>query len=99
MVFLTIVADHLSLVAYWDQDSCGPNGDDYNWQWCDERRGGPCKGQVSTDFCPSGIASLKEVHGNQYATHNNELQNYQLNGCNYAYYATYECTGKNLKAF
>ena len=87
------VVDVVEVVAYWDHGSCGPYGDDGNWEWCDKRYGGPCENQVLTNKCPSGSATLRRVHGNQFAKDNNELQNYKLKGCSYAYYATYACDG------
>ena len=83
----------ITVVAYWDDGSCGPYGDDANWEWCDNRSGGPCQNQVSTQRCPSGSATLQYVHGNQFAKDNHELQNYERNGCYYAYYAIYKCDG------
>ena len=23
--------------AYWDMGNCGPEGEDYNWNWCNKR--------------------------------------------------------------
>ena len=90
-----------SLVAYWDEGSCGPYGNDHNWEWCDTSKGGPCKKQVSTSKCRSGIAELTSVKGNELAKwskKNNGIDDipnfYQdpKTGCKYAYFATYTCT-------
>ena len=78
-----------TIIAYWDRGSCGPNGDDFNWDWCDRNRGGPCKKDVSTNKCPSGTASLQKVYGNQHLT--GYSTQYQVNGCGFAYYAIYYC--------
>ena len=72
-------------------------GDNANWDWCNKDKGGSCKGIVPTTICTSGTASLKNTHGNPYDTSSNVSFTYPLNGCNYAYYATYECTGIALK--
>ena len=79
------------IVAYWDQGSCGEKGSDFNWEWCDKDGGGGCLSEVyQTKWqCPSGIVTLKEVHGDQYATSFSD--EYRLDGCNYAYYAEYTC--------
>ena len=95
------------MIAYWDNGSCGPNGSNANWEWCDKSGGGACKENVKTEKCPSGTASLKKVFGNQHATEHVEQQHdtqlnmqqlfsYHRNGCNYAYYAIYACTGNSL---
>ena len=84
------------VLAYWDLGSCGPNGDNANWNWCGKRGGGACKESVKTRKCPSGTASLKQIFGNQHATEDDVLFEYHLNGCKYAYYAIYACTGKSF---
>ena len=82
------------MIAYWEQGSCGPYGNDYNWEWCDTLKGGPCKKQVNTPKCQSGIAELTSVKGNEFAKHpvSNNFQD-PKSGCKYAYFATYTCTG------
>ena len=87
-----------SLIAYWDGGSCGPYGNDHNWEWCDTKNGGPCKKQVSTSKCPSGIATLLSVKGNESAK-SPFPNNYKdpETGCYYAYFATYTCTGNPEK--
>ena len=95
LVTLTI-GGQIALVAYWDIGSCGPYGDDYNWEWCDTRNGGPCKKQVSTSKCKSGIARLNNVYGNQFARGYDDLKdNYRdpETGCPYVYFANYICAG------
>ena len=87
----------LALLAYWDKDDCGPDGNDKNSAWCDKKEGGKCQAVVETDECLScewenvehvhGLAALKYVHGDETATSFSE--NYELNGCQYAYYAKY----------
>ena len=77
------------IFAYWDYGSCGPQGDDSNWEWCDKRGGGPCQNEVTTSQCTSGTALLSAVNGHQQATRFSD--NYVLNGCKYAYYAIYTC--------
>ena len=85
-----------SLVAYWDNGNCGSYGDDHNWEWCDTNNGGPCKEQVNTSKCQSGIAKLTSVQGNQFAK--GGADNYQdpKTNCSYTYFATYTCTGNLL---
>ena len=82
-----------SIVAYWDRHRCGPDQDDNsNWSWCDTRRGGPCKKEIATNKCDSGLATLQAVYGDQFAKRPN-YRNYKLNGCQYTYYAVYRCSG------
>ena len=83
------------LVAYWDNGYCGAYGDDFNWDWCGANSGEPCKEQVQTHQCPSGIANLKTVEGDQNAVRTKN--NYQLNGCWFTYYATYSCSESGFK--
>ena len=97
----TPIEDSL-LPAYWDDGSCGPYGNDHNWEWCDTNMGGPCKKQVNTLKCRSGIAKLTEVKGDELASSikistNQEKNVYQdpKTGCRYAYFATYTCTTGN----
>ena len=47
---------------------------------------GSCQQQVDTNQCPSGTATLTS-----------KLEDYELNGCKYYYYATYTCTGNSLE--
>ena len=79
------------LVAYWDRDSCDPMGDNKNWIWCDTNGGGPCQREVVTDQCSSGIATLQAVHGEELAM--TYTDQYELDGCQYTYYAEYACKG------
>ena len=82
-----------SIVAYWDRHRCGPDEEDNsNWSWCDTKRGGPCKKEIATNKCDSGLATLQAVYGDQFAKRPN-YRNYKLNGCQYTYYAVYRCTG------
>ena len=85
------------LFAYWDNGDCGSYGDDHNWEWCDTNNGGPCKEQVNTSKCPSGIARLTSVQGDQFAK--GATDNYQDPNidCFYTYFATYTCTGNPLR--
>jgi len=81
-----------SLIAYWDYGSCGPYGDDYNMGWCDSYNGGPCKKQVNTPKCSSGVAELASVKGNELATQFGNNYQDPKTGCVYAYFATYSCS-------
>ena len=74
-----------TILAYWDYEGCGPYGDDFNWDWCGCSEGS-CQIQVDTNQCPNGIAYLVS-----------KLEDYELNGCKYYYYATYTCTGNNFE--
>ena len=89
-----------TLHAYWDKGSgdkaCGPDGDDHNSEWCNKPNGGPCKKEVNTPKCPSGIAKLTSVKGNQYATGYADNYRDPKTGCYYTYFATYTCTGNPL---
>ena len=89
-----IILSHLGvdLLAYWDQGSCGPDGDNANWEWCDTDRGGNCDPVVMTDKCRSGVATLIDIQGKETSTSYQDL--FQFDGCNYAYYARYTCSGK-----
>ena len=86
-----------SLFAYWDNGNCGSYGNDHNWEWCDTNKGGPCKEQVNTLKCPSGIANLTSVQGDQFAK-GGPKDNYKdpKTNCYYTYFATYTCTGNAL---
>merc|ERR1712232_887738 len=69
------------LVAYWDYGSCGPHGDNHNWDWCGTWTFNcPKVRQVSTDLCESGTAILA---GTSYFQ--------KIGNCPYAYYAQYAC--------
>ena len=82
------------LVAYFDSGTCGSNGDDANWEWCDQDNGGPCQiyGSTSAAQCTSRIAKLQIIYGNENAV-DTFTNPYVINGCSYAYYAIYDCTG------
>ena len=84
-------ADTNEIVAYWDRGDCGPNGDDDNWDWCNTYTGKPCIDMINTSKCRGGVATLKVVHGDDHATAYSD--NYELDGCQYAYYAVYTCAG------
>ena len=76
-----------SVLAYWDEDSCGSEGKNANWQWCKEESAekigiDACNETVFTPRCPSGAAKLYDFR-----------QNYTLNNCYYIYRAEYACTG------
>jgi hypothetical protein len=79
------------LASYWDVGSCGPLGNDWKWDWCSQSTFN-CKGYVSqadgvsTATCPSGKAKLMFIKGDG-KTHGS----YKANGCDYIYYAQYEC--------
>jgi hypothetical protein len=38
------------LVAYWDIGTCGPLGDDANWEWCEKDKF-QCKPEVAFGCC------------------------------------------------
>jgi hypothetical protein len=75
------------LAAYWDYGVCGPRGDDYNWEWCNERSF-ECQAEVKTELCQSGSAKLINLYG----TGESDPWNINIDGCDYAYYAQYECS-------
>jgi len=81
--------ENCELTSYWDNGDCGNCGDDKNWEWCGKDSGEPCKQTVQTDHCPSGTANLKTIKGNPSAEEG--AKNYQIDGCWFTYYATYEC--------
>ena len=80
-IMSVLLLSSVTIPAYWDKESCGPNGDDANWEWCDKKEGS-CQTKVHTTKCSSGIATL---------TH--KSNSYKLNGCEFMYYATYTCRG------
>ena len=69
------------VLSYWDEGVCGPDGNDANWEWCEQTQGS-CKESIFTSKCPSGAAKLQEFR-----------KDYELNGCKYFYRAIYVCTG------
>lgn len=81
------------LHAYWDYAACGPNGGDSNWEWCN-RRAGTCHQIVSVapSLCASGTAELKSFKGTSGSGDRGMANNFEINGCGYAYYAMYTCT-------
>ena len=81
----------LDVVAYWDNEECGPYGDDNNWDWCGANSGEACKQRVTTGQCPSGVAKLDYVEGDQHAT--TAQNNFLLDDCWFTYFATYSCQG------
>jgi prolyl-tRNA editing enzyme YbaK/EbsC (Cys-tRNA(Pro) deacylase) len=92
---ITLEADtNLDLVAYWDYGSCGPAGDDHNWDWC-HQHSFQCEKEVATDKCDSGIAVLVRTHGTGYNSNYNGVTipwgTVSINGCDYAYFAEYTC--------
>jgi hypothetical protein len=81
------------LAAYWDYGCCGPHGDDHHWSWCNQQ-GFECAETVSTTECESGTARLVSVLGNgKYNAAPKPWGDISINGCDYAYYAQYECEG------
>merc|ERR1712232_1209612 len=71
------------LSAYWDYGSCGPHGDNHNWDWCGTWRFRcPEMRPVPTELCASGNAVLVETKYFQ-----------KIGNCPYAYYAQYACGG------
>jgi hypothetical protein len=75
-----------ALTAYWDAGACGPFGDDYNWGWCGATSFNGCQTEVVTSLCPSGKARLQSAQGDGTC-----CSSIHINGCNYAYFAQYEC--------
>jgi len=78
------------LAAYRDIGSCGPLGDNQNWQWCG-RQGFECQHTVSTSECPSGKAELLSTHGSGKVD-----SPVSLDGCNYVYFAQYQCSSASM---
>jgi hypothetical protein len=72
------------ITAYWETGNCGPQGNDWNWAWCD-RQAFNCQTEVETDYCASGRAALVHTHGTGAGN------SYVSEGCNYFYYAQYQC--------
>merc|ERR1712232_129243 len=67
------------LVAYWDYGSCGPHGDNHNWDLCGTWRFRcPQVRSVPAELCVSGTAVLVESKYFQ-----------KIGNCPYAYYAQY----------
>lgn len=82
------------LVSYWDDDSCGPQGNDYNRDWC-SGTSFQCKAQVQvpTTTCPSGFAKLISTQGSGQC-----CRSVIINGCGYAFFAQYACSEASAKA-
>jgi len=76
------------LTAYWDAGACGPAGDDHNAGWCGGTQAPNCPSNkaVSKSICPSGWAKLATIAGNGHC-----CSDVNINGCNYAWFAQYEC--------
>ena len=68
--------------AYWDHGICGPEGEDYNWDWCNKREGS-CPSIKATSLCQTGKARKTKF----------EKKPYSQDGCGYNWYAEYTCTG------
>ena len=47
-VMSVLIFNSVTIPAYWDDGSCGPNGDDANWEWCDKKEGS-CQTKVYTN--------------------------------------------------
>jgi len=69
--------------AYWDEKSCGPDGKNYNWEWCGKKNS-DCPLEKSTPYCE---------YGNGYRTE--FLEDKKIDNCTYKYYAEYTCQGKS----
>lgn len=84
------------LTSYWDYESCGPEGDDYQIELC----GGPvegrphCKPEISVEesVCPSGRARLLTVLGD-----GSWSKMVTVGKCQYAFYAQYICHVQHLE--
>merc|ERR1712038_915562 len=78
------------LTAYWDKNTCGPFGEDANWNRCGANSFDGCVDsqeiQVSTTHCATGSAVLFETKGN--GTSGSYVDAY---GCEYSYFATWHC--------
>merc|ERR1719253_1558702 len=100
---VAIDAGDAKLTAYWDYGICGPNADDYNWDWCKTSKF-DCAQEVSTSLCPSGKAKLSKTYGSKTDVSNFASRktaapwNININGCDYAYYAQYACHDDNTQA-
>jgi len=69
------------LAAYWDLGSCGPAGDDQNWDWCSAWKFQcPEQRQVSQEICASGVAVRVQMESFV-----------KKDSCYYAYHAQYAC--------
>jgi len=68
------------ILAYWEDGSCGPDGDDANWEWCRWTEG-VCSEVVKTSKCSSGVAKLIDV-----------TKNFEVKGCKFFYGARYSCS-------
>jgi len=75
------------LTAYWDDNGCGPQGDDHNWAWCKETHF-KCDKVVCTDRCPTGQAELVYTRGGGY------VGSIKIDDCSYGYFAQYRCADK-----
>ena len=71
----------LVIHAYWDLGTCGPEGEDYNFNWCDGHLGN-CPSIKSTSLCQTGMARLTKFE-----------KPFSLDGCEYRWYAEYTCIG------
>jgi len=77
---LSLTTAKETILAYWDYGSCGPDGDDANWEWCRWTKG-VCLEWVKTSKCSSGVAKLIDVK-----------KNFKQNGCEFFYGARYSCS-------
>eukprot|EP00927_Polykrikos_kofoidii_P076221 TRINITY_DN7302_c0_g1_i2.p1 TRINITY_DN7302_c0_g1~~TRINITY_DN7302_c0_g1_i2.p1 ORF type:complete len:822 (-),score=129.68 TRINITY_DN7302_c0_g1_i2:277-2661(-) len=83
-----------NLVAYWDLHGCGKLGPQKNSAWCVTNSAGEPQGTVGcqhsvpvgSDVCPLGIAYLQRMFGS------GSRWSVIIDGCVYAWYATYECS-------
>jgi len=77
------------VLAYWDKDICGPEGDDKNFDICGGRAGRengcPDTFEGRTDLCASG-KGRKTVE-----------RKGVIDGCKYLFYAEYECIAAKPK--
>ena len=80
-LYSNFFADLETILSYWDYGSCGPDGDDANWEWCRWTKG-VCLEWVKTSKCSSGVAKLMDV-----------TKNFEQNGCKFFYGARYSCSG------
>jgi len=57
--------------AYWDPESCGPNGPNYNRNWCN-RVTRVCPTEISTELCYRAMPTWKCVQNKVFVGCNNQ---------------------------
>lgn len=70
--------------VYWDRGTCGPEGNDANWEICNFRAF-DCPASIETHECPGGIAEKSlSIEATIDRPH-------VINRCGYIYYVEYSC--------